>query len=83
MNAKLVLLLVGLAVGGLIGYLTRPQAAEIALGPLSIEVQDSGSSAGSGGGALTSGQTRHIGIFAVIGAIVGFGAGFVADRGRR
>lgn len=82
MNAKIVLLLVGLAVGGLVGYLTRPEATEFALGPLSIEVQDSGSSAGASGGSLTSGQSRHIGIFAVIGAILGFGAGFVADRSR-
>lgn len=83
MNAKVVLLLVGLAVGGLVGFLSRPEATEIALGPLSIEVQDKGSLAGAGAGELTSGQSRHIGIYAVIGAILGFGAGFVADRSRR
>lgn len=83
MNAKTVLLLAGLAVGALAGYLTRPQAAEIKLGPLSVEVQDTGSAAGTRGGDLTTGQLQHVGIYAVIGAIAGFGLGFVADRGRR
>lgn len=83
MNAKVALLLVGLVVGGLVGYLTRPQAAEIKLGPLSVEIQDKDSTAGARGGELTSGQLQHVGLFALIGAVVGFGAGFVADRGRR
>lgn len=83
MNAKIVLLLVGLVVGGLAGYLTRPQAAEIKIGPLSLEVQDKDSVAGARGGELTTGQLQHVGLFALIGAVVGFGAGFVADRGRR
>ncbi len=83
MNAKVVLLLVGLVVGGLVGFLTRPQATEIKLGPLSVEVQDRDSTAGARGGELTTGQLQHVGIYAVIGAIVGFGAGFLADRGRR
>ncbi|MEH3118365.1 MAG: hypothetical protein PGN25_12460 [Methylorubrum populi] len=83
MNAKIALLLVGLVVGGLVGYLTRPQAAEIRLGPLSVEVQDKDATAGARGGELTTGQLRHVGLFALIGAVVGFGAGFVADRGRR
>ncbi|UMY15590.1 hypothetical protein MMB17_12570 [Methylobacterium organophilum] len=83
MNAKVVLLLVGLVVGGLVGFLTRPQATEIKLGPLSVEVQDRDSTADARGGELTTGQLQHVGIYAVIGAIVGFGAGFLADRGRR
>ncbi|GJE28390.1 hypothetical protein [Methylobacterium organophilum] len=83
MNAKVVLFLVGLVVGGLVGFLTRPQATEIKLGPLSVEVQDRDSTAGARGGELTTGQLQHVGIYAVIGAIVGFGAGFLADRGRR
>ena len=83
MNAKIVLLVVGLVVGGLAGYLTRPESAQIKLGPLSVEVQDKGSVAGAGGGELTSGQMQHVGLYALIGAIVGFGAGFVADRSRR
>ncbi|MDB5645040.1 hypothetical protein [Methylobacterium sp.] len=81
MNAKIVLLIVGLVVGGLAGYLTRPEAAEIKIGSFSLEVQ-SDAPAGTRGGSLTSGQMQHIGIFAVIGAVLGLGAGFVADRRR-
>ena len=78
MNTKIVLLVVGLVAGGLIGWITRPQAAEIKLGPLAIEVQ-SDKAAGSRGGAMTTGQTQHV----VVGAIIGFGLGFAADRTRR
>lgn len=38
--------------------------------------------AGAEGGKLTTGQTQHVAIFAAIGALVGFGIGFVADRRR-
>jgi len=81
MNAKVVLLLVGLVVGGLTGYLTRPEAAEIKIGSLSVEVQGD-SPAGTRGGSLTTGQMQHVGIFAMIGAVLGLGIGFVADRRR-
>ncbi|KQO66744.1 MULTISPECIES: hypothetical protein [unclassified Methylobacterium] len=81
MNLKAVLLLVGLVVGGLAGYLTRPEAAEIKIGSFSLEVQGD-SPAGTRGGSLTTGQMQHIGIFAVIGAVLGLGIGFVADRRR-
>ena len=81
MNARIGLLLVGLVVGGLVGYLTRPQAAEIRIGDFSLEVQGD-KPAGTSGGALTTGQMQHIGIFAVIGAVLGLGIGFVADRRR-
>ena len=81
MNAKVVLLIVGLVAGGLTGYLTRAEAAEIKIGSLSIELQDK-SSAGMRGGDLTSGQMQHVGIFAVLGAVIGLGLGFVADRRR-
>ena len=81
MNAKVVLLLAGIVVGGLTGYLTRPEAAEIKIGSLSVEVQGD-SPAGTRGGSLTTGQMQHVGIFAVIGAVLGLGIGFVADRRR-
>jgi hypothetical protein len=74
----IVLAVIGLVVGGLIGYLTRPESAEIKLGPLSIEVN--GNRSASGGGPLTSSQSQHIVIFAVIGGLVGFGIGFVSKR---
>jgi hypothetical protein len=80
MNAKVILLVIGLLVGGLAGYLTRPQAAEIKLGPLQMEVQTDQTAAP--GDAVTSSQWQHIGIFAVIGAVVGLGLGFAVDQRR-
>lgn len=82
MNTKIVLLVVGLLAGGLIGWVTRPQAAEIKLGPLNIEVQ-SDRAAGGRGGEMTTGQTQHVAVFAIVGAIIGFGLGFAVDRTRR
>ena len=78
MNSKVVLLLAGLVIGALAGYLTRPESAEITLGPLSIEVQ--GDRPAQGGGPVTSGQWRHIALLTAIGGIIGLGAGFVAGR---
>ena len=75
------LLIVGLVVGGLAGYLTRPEAAEIRIGGFSLEVQGD-SPAGTRGGSLTTGKIQHIGIFALIGAVLGLAIGFVADRRR-
>jgi len=77
MNAKVLLLVVGLLVGGAAGWLTRPQAAQINIGPVQIEVQSDRPAEGSG--PLTSGQTQHVAIFAVVGAVVGLLLGFVVD----
>jgi hypothetical protein len=95
MNLKLILLVAGLVVGGLAGWLTAPPpATELQVGPLNIEVQEG---SGEGGSVTATGEdgqiqvqigqrsllddrnTRTV-IFAVIGAIVGFGAGYVVDR---
>ena len=78
MNTKVVLLLAGLAIGALTGYLTRPESAEITLGPLSIEVQ--GDRPAQGGGPITSGQWQHIALFTGIGGLIGLAGGFVAGR---
>ena len=78
MNTKAFLLVAGLLAGALVGYLTRPQSAEINLGPLNIQITGEGAAQGSG--ELTSDQWQHIGIFAAIGAIVGIGAGFATTR---
>ena len=77
MNAKVLCLVLGVVAGGLVGWLTRPQVAEIRLPGIDIKVQGEGPR-----GGLTSEQTRHIGIAAVVGAIIGLGVGFVADRRR-
>ena len=81
MNAKILFLVIGLMVGGLAGWLTRPQAAELEILGMKVEVQGD-KAAGAKGGSLTTGQTQHVAIFAGIGALLGFGLGFVADRRR-
>jgi hypothetical protein len=78
MNSKVMLLIAGLLVGGVVGYLTRPAATEITLGPLSIEVE--GDRRAEGGGPITSSQWQHIAIFLAIGGVIGIAAGFVAGR---
>jgi hypothetical protein len=79
-NALVVFLLVGLLAGGLVGYLTRPETAEIRIGPLNIEVR--GTNIARGDGELTSGQIEHIAVVALIGAAIGLGLGFAIQRGK-
>ena len=71
-------LLAGLVIGGLAGYLTRPELTEIKLGPLSIEVRSN--EVAHGGGPLTSSQVQHIAILTAVGGIIGLGAGFAAGK---
>ncbi len=78
MNTKVTLLLLGLVVGGIIGYLTRPESSEIRIGPMNIQITGPGPAQG---GPLTSDQMQHVVLIAVLGAIVGFGLGIVAERG--
>ncbi len=80
-NTKVVLLLLGLLVGGVAGYVTRPEAAEIRLGGTTIEFQNNQVSAGSDNG-ITGGQSRHILLYTLAGGILGLLAGFAADRRR-
>lgn len=79
LNSKVALLLLGLVVGGVVGYLTRPEAAEIKIGGTSIEFSDNKVSAGPSRN-LTSGQTQHIALYAVVGGVIGLLVGFAADR---
>ena len=79
LNSKVALLLLGLLVGGAAGYLTRPESAEIKIGGTSIEFSNNKVSTGSSG-SLTSGQTQHIALYAVIGGVIGLLAGFAVDR---
>ncbi|MFG1346059.1 hypothetical protein V5F59_14285 [Xanthobacter autotrophicus DSM 431] len=77
MNVKILCLVLGLLAGGIVGWLTRPQVAEIRLPGIDIKLQGEGPR-----GGLTSEQSRHIGLAAVVGAIIGLGVGFVAERRR-
>ncbi len=76
----LVFTVVGLLVGALAGYLTRPQSAEIKLGPLSIEV--TGDRAARGGGPMTSSQMQHVALITLIGGAIGLGLAFATGRRR-
>lgn len=73
-------LLIGLVIGGLAGYMTRPETAEIRLGPLSLEVRSD--EVARGGGPLTSSQVQHIAIMSVLGGIIGLGIGFAVGKRR-
>jgi len=75
-----VFLVVGLLIGALAGYLTRPETAEIRIGPISVEVR--GNNVARGGGELTSSQVEHIAIVALIGGIVGLALGFAIKSGK-
>lgn len=94
MNLKVILLVVGLVVGGIAGWLTAPTTDVIKLGPLSVEVQGG---SGEGGTVTATGNDGQIQvqvgdpsplndrnmrtlIFAVVGGAIGFGAGFLTDR---
>lgn len=80
MRLPILLLVVGIVLGGLVGYLTRPEAAELKIGGLSLEVQGTRPAGASAQGGITSGQWQHIGLFAVGGGVLGLLAGFVAGR---
>jgi hypothetical protein len=79
-NALVVFLAVGLLVGALAGYLTRPETAEIRFGPISVEVR--GNNIARDGGELTSSQVQHIAIITLIGGLVGLALGFAVKNGK-
>ena len=79
-NAMVVFLLIGLLVGALAGYMTRPESAEIRIGPLQIEV--TGKGIASRNDSLTSSQVQHIALITLIGGVIGLGLGFAVDRGK-
>jgi hypothetical protein len=75
-----VFLLIGLLVGALAGYMTRPESAEIRIGPLQIEVTGKGIASRNDG--LTSSQVQHIALITLIGGLIGLGLGYAVDRGK-
>jgi hypothetical protein len=75
----LVLAVIGLVAGAMIGYLTRPEIAQMQIGPLNIEVRGNGPARG---GELTSGQVQYVLSAALIGALIGLGLGFAVQRGK-
>jgi hypothetical protein len=79
-NALIVYAIIGLLIGAVAGYLTRPESAEIRIGPVQIEV--TGKGIARDGGDLTSSQTQHVLLIALIGGLIGAGLGYAADRGK-
>ena len=78
-NSRVALIVLGVLVGGVVGYVTRPQAAELRIGGASIEFEDTARTASDTSTALTTGQLRRVFIFALGGGIVGL---LLADRRR-
>lgn len=79
-NATVTYAIIGILIGGLAGYLTRPESAEIRIGPVQIEI--TGKGVDRNGGSLTSSQTQHILLVGLIGGLIGVGFGFMVDRGK-
>ena len=79
-SGLLAFLVVGLLIGALSGYITRPESAEIKLGPLNIEVK--GNQIAHDNGPLTSSQIQHIAIITAIGGVIGLGLGFAMGRNK-
>ncbi|MEX2128952.1 MAG: hypothetical protein WD871_12035 [Xanthobacteraceae bacterium] len=79
-NAMLAFLVIGLLIGALGGYMTRPESAEIRIGPVQIEV--TGKGVARNGGDLTSSQVQHIALIALIGGVIGLGFGYAVERGK-
>lgn len=71
---------VGLLIGALSGYLTRPESAEIKFGPLNIEVK--GNRVARDNGPLTSSQVQHIALITLIGGGIGLVLGFATGRNK-
>jgi hypothetical protein len=77
----IVFLVIGVLAGALIGYVTRPESAEIRIGPLNIEITGKGISSRRDQ-ELTSSQVQHIALLTLIGGVIGLGFGFAVERGK-
>jgi len=71
-------LVVGLLIGAIAGYLTRPESAEIQFGPVKIEM--SGNRVARDSGPLTSSQIEHIALIMLVGGAIGLGLAFASGK---
>jgi hypothetical protein len=72
---KIICLLLGIVAGGLVGFVTKPPTAQVTIPGINLQIKTEAPQ-----GELTNRQFNHIALCALIGAIVGLGVGFVADR---
>jgi hypothetical protein len=79
-NSMVAYAAVGLEIGAIGGYLTRPDSTEIKIGPVQIEV--TGKGVARGGGDLTSSQVQHVLLITLLGGLIGVGFGYAVDRGK-
>ncbi len=77
---KIVLLVAGLLIGGLVGFLSRPDSADLNMAGVSVEVQTNRTAAAGSDGQIATGKWQRIATFALGGGVLGFAAGFAADR---
>jgi len=77
----IVFLVIGVLAGALTGYATRPESAEIRIGPLNIEITGKGISSRRDQ-ELTSSQVQHIALLTLIGGVLGLGFGYAVERGK-
>jgi hypothetical protein len=75
-----VFLAIGLFVGAIAGYLTRPESADIRIGPISIEV--TGDKAARGSGPMTGSQMRYLAMVTLIGGALGLALGYGVKSGK-
>jgi hypothetical protein len=73
-------LLIGLFVGAVAGYFTRPESTEIRIGPMHVEV--TGDKIARGNEPLTSSQMRYIAMVTLIGGVIGLGIGYAIQSGK-
>jgi hypothetical protein len=72
---KIICLLLGIVAGRLVGFVTKPPTAQVTIPGINLQIKTEAPQ-----GELTNRQFNHIALCALIGAIVGLGVGFVADR---
>ena len=80
-NTKVALLLLGLLIGAVAGWLTRPQAAAFSIGGTAVEIVNTQNLAARSD-PTTAGQGQHILLYTLAGGVIGLLAGFAVDRRR-
>ncbi len=97
MNIKLILIVLGVIIGGAVGWLTAPPpVATVSVGPVKVQVEGDqsggtmtatdqnggGMQVAVGNGGMLGDRNERTLIFAVIGGVIGLAIGMVAGRRR-